>query len=142
MKDFDTWNIKKQKVNTAGERNFFKERQIWWCSLGVNIGFEEDGKGDDFIRPILLLKKFSRYAILGVPLSTTSKRGPYYRSIGVVSGHNAVALLSQIRFYEIICLYRNLIRGLIPPECNTQTLFRQKNNPNHGGSGFESFQGA
>ena len=24
---------------------FFREKEVWWIALGVNIGFEQDGKG-------------------------------------------------------------------------------------------------
>ena len=52
-KDFDRWNEKKKHVE-ATERIFYvKEREIWWCMLGVNVGREIDGKNDVFERPVL-----------------------------------------------------------------------------------------
>ena len=45
-KNFDTWNIKKKHVN-RGESRLYTEREIWWCSLGVNIGSEQDGSGGE-----------------------------------------------------------------------------------------------
>ncbi|MFA5871014.1 MAG: hypothetical protein WC842_03995 [Candidatus Paceibacterota bacterium] len=55
-KDFDSWNIQKKKINTREKVIFCNIREIWWCSLGVNIGSEEDGKNELFERPVLILK--------------------------------------------------------------------------------------
>ncbi len=35
---------------------YFHEREVWWASLGKNIGFEQDGKNKMFERPVLVLK--------------------------------------------------------------------------------------
>lgn len=44
-KDFDGW-IKRKKEHHYRKTlpPMFKERDIWWVSVGVNVGFEEDGK--------------------------------------------------------------------------------------------------
>ncbi len=57
MKDFDTWNNLKKGVN-AGKGKLYKERDIWWCSLGVNVGFEQDGTGNSYERPVVVLRGF------------------------------------------------------------------------------------
>lgn len=44
----------------------FYEREIWWCSLGVNIGFEQDGTNDLFERPVLVIKKIQPRRALGL----------------------------------------------------------------------------
>ena len=38
-KDFDRWNEQKKKLHDGEREVLFHEREIWWCSLGVNIGF-------------------------------------------------------------------------------------------------------
>jgi mRNA interferase MazF len=62
MKNFDAWNGLK-KIQDAKDRLaqpiFCRERDISWISLGLNIGDEEDGKGDFFERPVLVVKKFN-----------------------------------------------------------------------------------
>ena len=57
MKNFDQWNELKKHINHRRSNFFVKERQIWYVHLGHNVGFEEDGKGGDFKRPVLILKK-------------------------------------------------------------------------------------
>lgn len=42
-KDFDSWNTRKKELNSI-KPHFYQEREIRWCSLGINIGFEETKK--------------------------------------------------------------------------------------------------
>lgn len=77
----------------------YKARDIWWVAIGHNVGVEEDGKGDNFARPVLIVRGFSRYQFWGVPLSTTEKDGKYYHKF-VVNGKVSTALLSQMRVYD------------------------------------------
>lgn len=61
MKDFGGWIKLKEQINEGGNRPpSYKERQIWWMSVGVNIGFEEDGKGTQYSRPVLIVKGFNK----------------------------------------------------------------------------------
>jgi len=53
---FLNWSLKKEKLHNRDKKIYFHEREIWWCSLGLNIGYEEDGKNDNYTRPILVLK--------------------------------------------------------------------------------------
>ena len=61
QKDFDTWNKEKKIINTREDTSqiFFKEHEIWWSSLGLNVSYEQDGKGQGFLRPVLVLKTFN-----------------------------------------------------------------------------------
>lgn len=58
-KNFQKWHDKKSQIDDIKERPFFHEREVWFCHLGANIGFEQDGKGEDFLRPILVVRKFN-----------------------------------------------------------------------------------
>ncbi|MBU6320947.1 type II toxin-antitoxin system PemK/MazF family toxin [Patescibacteria group bacterium] len=100
-KDFDTWNGEKKRINEHDTGAlYFYEREIWWCSLGVNVGFEQDGTNELFQRPVVILKKYNPQIFLALPLSTTSKRGSYYWPVGIVDGEQAVAILSQLRLLD------------------------------------------
>lgn len=99
-KDFDTWNGQKQRIHAHGERRLFKEREVWWCSLGVNIGYERDGSGVLFTRPVVILTKFNLDTFLAVPLTARQKTGKYYLPIGTVDDREAAAVLSQIRYLD------------------------------------------
>ena len=99
-KDFKKWHGIKENLDVRKSEVFFHEREIWWCSLGVNIGFEQDGTGKDFQRPVVIIKKFNLDACLAVPLTTTTKKGKYYFSVGKVDNRDATAVLSQVRFID------------------------------------------
>ena len=58
-KDFQTWHHAKAQIDEKDRRVFFHEREIWFCHLGVNIGFEQDGKGESFGRPVVVFRKFN-----------------------------------------------------------------------------------
>jgi mRNA interferase MazF len=60
---------KKESHYKVSPPPLFKERDIWWVSIGVNVGFEEDGKHEKFLRPVLILKKFNKELFLGIPNS-------------------------------------------------------------------------
>ncbi|MCL1796939.1 MAG: type II toxin-antitoxin system PemK/MazF family toxin [Eggerthellaceae bacterium] len=88
----------KAKINNSVSRVLgCKERDVWICNIGENVGFEEDGKGNDFSRPVLILKVYNRHFCHVVPLSTTKKRGKYYYPFDSHTNRESVALLSQVR---------------------------------------------
>lgn len=97
QKDFDEWNKKKKELDSQNNELFFKAGEIWWVHLGLNIGFEINGKGFGFMRPVIVLKKYNQYSFLALPLSTSNKINIYRISIGVVDGKEAFANLSQMR---------------------------------------------
>lgn len=109
-KDFDGWNsIKKKSHSLDGYMPLYHERQIRWCRIGVNIGFEQDGTGKEFSRPVLVLKAFNRNVCLVIPLTTSTKKNPYHRSLGVVDGNEAFVIISQLRLIDTKRLDQQII---------------------------------
>lgn len=100
MKDFDSWNKEKKNIHYSGENRFYHVREVWWCKLGLNIGFEQDGKDVDFQRPVLIIKGLSRETCLIVPLTTSPKRNKYRIDLGDITGKQSKAILSQIRVID------------------------------------------
>jgi len=98
-KDFDQWNKHKKAHNDSELKIYFYEREVWWCALGVNVGFEQDGKGEKFARPVLILKKYSKNVFVGIPLSTAQRESKYHHSFLFLDGVST-ALLSQIRLFD------------------------------------------
>ena len=99
-KDFDSWNIQKKIIHNLGKNKYYHPRDIWWCSLGTNIGFEQDGTGVKKARPITIISGFSKNVCLIIPLTTSQKNSKYYLKIGKVSNKNASAIISQIRLID------------------------------------------
>ena len=106
-KDFDGWNKRKKEINEE-KPNFYRQREIRWCSLGVNVGFEQDGTNYDYRRPVLVIKGFSRHVCLVIPLTTSTKKNPYHFPIGLVEGRKAFVILSQIKLIDTKRLHDRL----------------------------------
>ncbi len=100
QKNFDEWNTKKKQTEMVNTRLFFHEREIWWCRLGENIGFEQDGKGKAFSRPVVVFKKFNNEVCLVLPLTTKIKNNKYYLPIQCKDGVTRSVILSQIRLID------------------------------------------
>lgn len=99
-KDFEGWTQVKQSIQEDSKiPPGYKEREIWWVRLGINIGDEEDGKGMHFSRPVLIIRGFSKYLVWIVPLTTNQKTGNYYYPT-VVDGRPGAAILSQLRVLD------------------------------------------
>ncbi|MEK7604624.1 MAG: type II toxin-antitoxin system PemK/MazF family toxin [Patescibacteria group bacterium] len=99
-KDFDGWNEEKKAIDEHAHAPLYHEREIRWCRLGINIGFEQDGTGPGRSRPALILKAFSRSVCLVVPLTTSVKKNPYYIPIGAVGERAASVIISQLRLVD------------------------------------------
>lgn len=107
-KDFDSWNGYKKKIHKESGNKLYHEREIWWCSLGVNVGFEQDGSGEEYRRPALILKGLSKQTCLIIPLTAASAAHPLRPSVGLVGGKDARALLSQMRVIDTKRLVRKV----------------------------------
>ncbi|MDO8183627.1 MAG: type II toxin-antitoxin system PemK/MazF family toxin [bacterium] len=99
-KDFKDWHIKKSQLHHDKIRPFFHEREVWFTSLGANIGFEQDGRGDRFLRPVLILKKFNNEVCWCLPLTKNQKKNKYYFSFKFKDNEVSTVILSQIRLID------------------------------------------
>ncbi|MEK7618532.1 MAG: type II toxin-antitoxin system PemK/MazF family toxin [Patescibacteria group bacterium] len=99
IKNYNLWHKLKTWLHNESERVFFHEREIWFCFLGSNVGFEQDGKGVDFLRPVVIVKKFNNQIFWGIPLTSTLKDSQYYFIIEF-DGRKNSAILSQLRLID------------------------------------------
>ena len=100
-KDFDRWNEKKKKMDqrVMGNPLFVSAREVWWCSVGVNVGSEIDGKNENFERPILVVRIFSQDGFLGIPLTSKDKGHRYAVPVCHEKGMS-FANTSQLRLFS------------------------------------------
>jgi mRNA interferase MazF len=83
-KDFNKWSELKQRIDNQSRKFYVKPREVVWLSLGENVGDEENGKGEKFARPFLVLKVFNANIFYGVPLSSVIKENnKFYLKIKV-----------------------------------------------------------
>ena len=100
-KPFDPWNEDKKRVHASGaEAPLYHEREVWFCALGTNIGYEIDGTGSNFDRPVVVIRGFNKNTFFGVALTGRKKEGEFYFYLGQVQERDASANLSQVRLVD------------------------------------------
>ncbi|NCT55019.1 type II toxin-antitoxin system PemK/MazF family toxin [Candidatus Falkowbacteria bacterium] len=110
-KDIELLNWSKIKIKINNLNNypkFFKEREIWWASLGSNIGDEEDGKNRNFERPILILKIFNKELIIGIPLTSRVGNNAFYYNLK--KPNRGALIFSQLRALSSKRLIRRMAK--------------------------------
>ncbi len=108
MKDFDKWNKEKKNINHKIEDILPKKKEVWWLSVGLNIGVEEDGKNNNFERPVLVMKVFNRQCFLGIPVTSADKINKRYYFPIKYKQERYYLILSQIRLFSSKRLSRKI----------------------------------
>lgn len=98
-KDFDGWHRLKKALDAKALPPLFHEREIWWCSVGINVGFEVFGKDDAFTRPVLILRKYNRFTFFGLPMTSQRKAIPAHYPINF-KGRQGSVLLDQGKTFD------------------------------------------
>ena len=99
QKDFDSWCAFQKKLEFTHNPPFFKEGEIWWSSIGVNIGYEMCGKGKIYARPVIVIKKYNHFTFLGVPTTSSYRNKPWSYTVSF-SDRESDALLNQGRIFD------------------------------------------
>ena len=108
--DFNKWNDIKKNID-AREINpvlFPQLGEVWMCALGKNIGREQNGGGQNFSRPMLVIKKFNNEIFWVIPLSTKQKEIDFYYNFKDKNNQNVSVIISQIRLMHIKRFERKL----------------------------------
>lgn len=121
IKRFVEWIKLKEKLHNVsyGKKPLFKEGEIWWCSIGDNVGTEINGKSKYFSRPVLVFRKFSRDLFFGLPLASKINTGSWYVEIFFLNKKQTI-ILNQARV-----LNSGRLRDLIG-QCDEKTLEKIK----------------
>ena len=99
-KKFKIWAELKANLNLREEIPYFREWQVWFINMWLNIWFEQNWKKENFQRPILIMKKFNKNMILWIPLTKTKRNWKFYKELDVVKEFKSYAILSQIKMYS------------------------------------------
>ena len=105
---FDAWNEEKKKIHNREifyrdsngrqrSKIFFNAGEIWWVTLGKNIGGESYGKWPNFARPVYIFRKFSADSFLALPITSREKIGSWYLPIEF-KWLKRTLILPQIRY--------------------------------------------
>ena len=85
VKNFDAWNEIKKETDATVRQVFAHEREVWWCSLGINIGAEIDGKHDGFERPVIIMRVYNKDTMLVLPATSRAKLDKFHTSLKIQS---------------------------------------------------------
>lgn len=106
---FDKWNgIKKRIDASKSDMHFPENGEVCITVLGKNVGFEQNGGGHNFSRPVLVFKRFNDQMFLVVPLSTKQKSYDFYYNFTDPGGLKASAILAQVRLVSVRRFKRKL----------------------------------
>ena len=79
MKRFLEWIGLKEKLHEIKYQPPHVSRgDIWWASIGENVGSEINGKSVLFSRPVIILKKLSHGFYFVIPTTTQLREGSWY----------------------------------------------------------------
>ena len=108
-KDFDKWNSQKKTFDARALPDDFNfhEGEIWWMSLGANIGSEIDGKHENFERPGLVIKIISKQTMYILPLTSQIRSGKYHMII-LYGERTGSVVFSQARLISSKRLLRKI----------------------------------
>ena len=123
---YDEWNGLKKNLDKK-QPILFNERDILFISMGKNIGYEQYGKGEEFLRPVVVIKKFNKHLFLGIPLSSKLKDGYFFHNISFKNRTNSALLLQSKSFdskrikYRLARLSENEFNKLVEKFCEVVT---------------------
>ena len=111
QKDFDSWNRLKKVTDSKEDNIDVHEREIWWVTLGLNIGVEINGKSQEFERPVLVIKKFNRQMVWVLPTTSQTKDSKFHEKF-IFENCEYFVTLTQIRTVSTKRFLRK--SGMIP----------------------------
>ena len=124
-KNYNQWNEVEKLTETTSKKVFFKERDIFGVKIGENIGYEQNGKGDKFQRPVIIVRKYTNDMFLGVPLSTTLREGSFFFQFSFLEDKISTALLVQNKLFSSKRLMKKI--GKINEKDFSEIKIRLKN---------------
>lgn len=78
-KRFPEWiNVKEDLHKEAMPPPHVNEGDVWWISIGENVGSEINGKNKLFSRPVIILKKLSYDFYFVIPTTSKIRKGTWY----------------------------------------------------------------
>lgn len=105
LKNYDDWNHVKKSTNKNKRKLGIKPREIFWAKIGQNVGFEQNGKGKNFARPVIIIRKLTSELFIGIPTTTTYRESNnYFHSFTYYDVDknilNVTALILQLKVFS------------------------------------------
>lgn len=93
---FNKWNEAKKDIHINKNRIHFRQGEIWFVHIGQNIGYEVYGKGEEFLRPVVVFRKINKNTFLSIPLTSKLKDDKFHCIINFKEKQNS-AILTQVK---------------------------------------------
>lgn len=108
--EFDKWNIKKQKLEAEeySEENFPQIGEVWMGVIGKNIGYEQNGTGNNFSRPVVIVSKFNNKMFWAMSLSTKQKDFDFYYNFTDPNNQKVSIIIAQLKLVSLKRLKRKM----------------------------------
>ncbi|MBQ3280490.1 type II toxin-antitoxin system PemK/MazF family toxin [Candidatus Saccharibacteria bacterium] len=106
-KNFKGWIKVKERLHYNGQPRNIKNGEVWWGSVGENVGVEICGKGKTYTRPVIVFKKLNNRSFWAIPLTSKQHFGNWYVSFDF-QNNNEIAALSQIHCMSTSRLHRRM----------------------------------
>lgn len=108
--EFDKWNTEKQKIDTEeySKENFPQIGEVWMCVVGKNIGYEQNGTGNNFSRPVAIVSKFNNKMFWVVSLSTKQKKFDFYYNFTDPNRQKVSIIVAQLKLVSLKRLKRKM----------------------------------
>lgn len=106
-KNYRKWMGVKKSLNSKVKIREINEGDVVWVGIGENVGVEIDGKSDKYSRPVIVLKKHSKYCFTGVPLTSRTHVGSWYMQFEF-QGKIQTAVLVQTRLIDTRRVYNRM----------------------------------
>ena len=110
MKKFLEWIGLKERLHIATHKApLVSEGEIWWASIGENVGSEINGKSELLSRPVIIFKKLAHGFYFVIPTTTKKNMGSWYVPFRQ-QGKDMIACLHQARAIDYRRLWSKLGR--------------------------------
>ena len=106
MEKFDKWNRVKKNTEQNKRKLGIKSRDIFCAKIGQNVGSEEYGKGKNFARPVIIIRKLTKELFLGIPTTTNLKdNNDYFHTFKYLDKNKNTlevsAMILQIKVFSV-----------------------------------------
>ncbi len=129
MEVYDEWNEVKKSTQEKHRKLGIKPREIFWLKIGHNLGSEEYGKGKDFARPVIIVRRLTSDLFIGIPITTTIKNNDYFHSFTYNNKTRGdidnSAMILQVRTYSIKRVLSKI--GIVNKQDFNEILEKTKN---------------
>ena len=123
LKRFSEWLGLKEKLHERHQTPpLVSEREIWWASVGENVGSEINGKSALFSRPVIIYKKLSHGFYFVIPTTSSYYAdGRKSRATARSRGSNVAGLQGGRRCFKMALILGGMLLLAAPAQAQVNS---------------------